>query len=111
MQARDAGYGPRGAKAFTSGALGTCINPEKGWLNSRMRNRAPAVDRATTARNAKTVPLICVKRLKLRKMTIIQKTSTARNGAGTGVSFCAKRSRRVFASSALTSTAQLFRDF
>ena len=96
---------------MTSGALGTCIKPENGWLNSKMRNRAPDADRATTAKKAKTVPLIRVKRLKLRKMMIIQKTSTARNGAGTGLSFCAKRSRRVFARSALTSPAQLFRDF
>jgi hypothetical protein len=39
-------------------------------------NREPAADRATAARKAKTVALRRVRRLKLRKIMVIQKTQS-----------------------------------
>lgn len=61
----------------------------------RIRKIAPAADTAKITRKAITVALGRAKRLKLAKMMVSQNTSTARKGAGIGLSVVAPGLREI----------------
>jgi hypothetical protein len=69
---------PSTVSALRSGMLGICINPEKGYSSSRIKNRAPATDIALTKSVTIAIALRGANNPKLTNSMLSQKTTTTR---------------------------------
>src|SRR5512132_3707879 len=91
-------------RAFRSGTLDSRSSPVNGRLSSKIRKIAPADDKANSERQAKTVSLRGVNRLKLANIIRSQNARTARNGLGMRFSDSANSKKRTCARSLLICT-------
>lgn len=86
-------YEPSGARALLRGALGIAINPENGWLRSRIRKTAADAEKALANSAATIVRFGRANRPKLTKISVSQNTSTAMKGLGIPLPDSARRTR------------------
>jgi hypothetical protein len=96
----------RGPRALRSGVFEIFINPENGWLSSRIKKIAPVAESAKMISEPMTIALGGANKLKLAKMMVSQNTSTTKKGAGIESPLCAASSKRVCAKSVLTFIAR-----
>src|SRR5215469_13873942 len=96
-----------GARACRRGSLEIIINPENGWLSSKIRKIAHDADSAKRDRQMTTVPFKSENRLKLANMMTSQRTKMTRNGVGIALPDSVNRMRRVCTKSVLSCPARV----